>query len=170
MEPKDIFPLSTDPVVAAHATNLWEQTLALCTPTSRRELGCWIQLDTATDTYLFTTTTNGPPTPNNQNSDIDLGNPPFDEPLFPRLQHGSAVYTVASLHTHTPTTYRDPGDPRIVGPSPNDRTNAAAFHIPGLVCDYEESPLTPNCIPMGHPKLAPVHLYPTEMFQRRTNP
>lgn len=104
-----------DPVVAAHATNLWEQALSLCTETNRHEVGCWILLDTSTDTYCFTTTTNGPPTP-------------------------------------------------------NDRTNAAAFHLPGLVYDYEESPLTLDCIPMGHPKLAPAHLYLTEMFQRRPNP
>jgi len=121
--------MMADPVVQTHATNLWAQTLALCTETNRHEVGCWILLDTATDTYCFTATTNGPPTPNDWESRIDLGNPPFDEPLFPRLQHGAAVYTVSSLHTHTPTTYRDPDDPRIVGPSPSDRTNAAAFRF-----------------------------------------
>lgn len=147
---------------------LWSgAALTLCTETNRHEVGCWIQLDTSTDTYCFTATTNGPPTPNDSDSSIDIGNPPFDEPLFPRLQHGSAIYTVASFHTHTPTTYRDTGDPRIIGPAPNDRANASAFHMPGLVYDYEESLLTPGHIPMGHPKLAPAHLYPTEAFQRR---
>ena len=159
-----------DPSIVGHTSNLWTQTLALCTETIRHEVGCWILLDTSTDTYSFTTTTNGPPTPNDRDSSIDLGNAPMDIPAFPSLQHGAAVCTVASFHTHTPTTYRDPGDPRIVGASPNDKTNAVTFRMPGIVYDYEESSQTPGCIPMGHPKLAPASPYPTEVFHRRPNP
>ena len=34
---------------------------------------------------------------------IDLGIPEPDSPLFPNILHGSAVYTVAFFHIHTPT-------------------------------------------------------------------
>ena len=157
-----------NPVIQAHATNLWAQTLALCAPTNRHEVGCWILLDTATDTYSFTATTNGPPTPNYINSGIALGLPPSDTPLFPNLQDGTAVYSVSSFHTHTPTTYRDPGDPRIAGPSQSDRSTSISLQMPGLVFDYEMPNNVTHGIPMGHPMNAPALLYKTEVCPRRT--
>ena len=155
------------PVIQAHATNLWAQTLALCTTTNRHEVGCWILLDTATDTYSFTETIIGPPTPNNRDSDIGLGPPPSDIPIFPNLNHVTAVYSVSSFHTHTPTTYRVPGDPRVAGPSPRDRYNSTTLHMPGLVYDYAQLSNVTNGIPMGHPKDAPAQLSPTEVCPRR---
>ena len=59
-----------DPDIAAHAADIWAEMLRHCTPTSRLEIGCWIQLDTSTDTYLFTTNRYGPATPNNAVSSI----------------------------------------------------------------------------------------------------
>ena len=156
-----------DPVIQAHATNLWAQTLALCTPTNRQEVGCWILLNTATDTYSFTATTNGPPTPNNLESNIHLLPLPFDSPLFPNLTNGSATYTVASFHTHTPTTYQS-GDPRLVGPSPADGNASTTLSMPGLVYDFVENTETPGEIPAGHPINAPAQLYPTVVCPRRT--
>ena len=159
--------MMADPVIQAHATNLWAQTLALCTPTNRHEVGCWIRLDTSTGTYSFMDTIIGPPTPNNDNSYILLGTPPIDSPLFPNLQHGSAVYTVSALHTHTPTTYRDPGDPRIAGPSQDDQQTSHSLQMPCIVFDYEKPNNMTNGIPMGHPLNAPARLYPTEICPRR---
>jgi hypothetical protein len=159
--------MMADLVIQAHATNLWAQTLALCTPTNRQEVGCWILLNTATDTYSFTATTNGPPTPNHIDSGIALGLPPPDTPLFPNLQDGAAVYTVSSFHTHTPTTYRL-GIPRIVGPSPSDTNASTNLATPGLVFDYIENAETPGKIPIGHPMNAPARLYPTSVCPRRT--
>ena len=159
--------MMADPVIQAHATNLWAQTLALCTPTNRQEVGCWILLDTATDTYSFTATTNGPPTPNAIDSGIALGLPPSDAPLFPKLLDGAAVYTVSSFHTHTPTTYRI-GTPRAAGPSPTDMNASGALFMPGLVYDYIEPVGYSGEIPMGHPMNAPTRLYPTSVCPRRT--
>ena len=155
-----------DPVVAAHATSLWQQTLALCTETNRHELGCWIQLDTATDTYCFTATTNGPPTPNEAVSTINLLPIELDSPWFPKIHHGSAVYTVASLHTHTPATYIT-FPKRPVGPSGNDKTASGELRYPGLVFDFDEDPNDPGFIHTGHPTNAPAHLYPTGECPRR---
>ncbi|MBQ6926451.1 MAG: hypothetical protein IJQ73_17585, partial [Kiritimatiellae bacterium] len=159
--------MMADPVIQAHATNLWAQTLALCTPTNRQEVGCWILLDTATDTYSFTATTNGPPTPNDEDSNINLLPVPSDTPLFPRLTNGSAIYSVASFHTHTPSTYRT-GIPRIVGPSTSDTNASTTLSLPGLVLDYIENAETPGKIPIGHPMNAPAQLYPTSVCPRRT--
>ena len=155
-----------DPVIAAHATNLWEQTLSLCTPTSRCELGCWILLDTATDTYLFTTTTNGPPTPNDTDSYINLLPNPGDNPLFPKLGDGSAIYEVGSLHTHTPTQYRT-GLPRLAGPSPDDENASRSLSMPGLVFDYVETTVGSGTVRMGTMTNAPARLYPTMVCPRR---
>ncbi len=127
----------------------------------------WILLDTATDTYSFTETIIGPPTPNDRDSDIGLGPPPSDIPIFPNLNHVTAVYSVSSFHTHTPTTYRVPGDPRVAGPSPRDRYNSTTLHMPGLVYDYAQLSNVTNGIPMGHPKDAPAQLSPTEVCPRR---
>jgi hypothetical protein len=159
--------MMADPVIQAHATNLWTQTLALCTPTNRHEVGCWILLNTATDTYSFSATTNGPATQNNQDSNINLLPLPFDSPLFPHLADVAAIYAVASLHTHTPSTYVS-GLPRIAGPSPNDASASASLSMPGLVFDYIEKAETPGEIPIGHPINAPARLYPTVVCPRRT--
>ena len=158
--------MMADPVIQAHATNLWAQTLALCTPTNRQEVGCWILLNTATDTYSFTATTNGPPAPNNQDSYIYLGTPPNDVPLSPTLQHKSAVYAVSAFHTHTPTTFRIDGS-RIVGASPGDKTASLNLRIPSLVYDYVETPEGSGVIPIGHPITSNAKMYETESCPRR---
>lgn len=163
-----------DPLVAARATNLWAQTLALCTETNRHEVGCWIRLDTSTDTYCFTATTNGPPTPNNAVSSIDLRPLEPDSPTLPTLQEQTAVYTVASLHTHTPATYAtEPTRP--IGPSSADESASRQLKLPGLVCDYDAS-LPPDHdapngrIPTGHPTNANWSVFPTGVQPRRGYP
>ena len=158
--------MMADPVIQAHAANLWAQTLALCTPTNRHEVGCWILLNTATDTYSFSATTNGPPTPNNRTSGINLLPIPLDIPVFPNLANDSATYTVASFHTHTPMTYVV-GDSRKAGPSANDINISSTLQLPGLVYDYDGNDDQPPMIPIGHPKQESAHLYPTEACPRR---
>ena len=167
------FPAETqmmaDHAIQSHAVSLWAQTLALCTETNRHEVGCWIRLDTATGAYSFTPMVIGDPTPNDQASNINLLPLPVDSPLFPRLSSGSAVYTVASLHTHTPTTYRS-GNPRIAGPSTADENASTGLSMPGLVYDYVDSSISPGMIPMGHPLHAATRLYPTAVCPRRIHP
>ena len=157
-----------DSAIQDHAYTLWTNTLAHCSATNRQEFGCWILLDTATDTYSFTATTNGPPViDNEQIPDIELGTPPSDVPFHPSLLHGSAIYTVASLHTHTPTTYSPANDPpRTAGPSGPDKRTSRILRMPGIVYDYTEEP-TGAGIPMGHSLDAAAHLYPTEEVERR---
>ena len=161
--------MMADHAIQSHAVSLWAQTLALCTETNRHEVGCWIRLDTATGAYSFTPMVIGDPTPNDQASNINLLPLPVDSPLFPRLSSGSAVYTVASLHTHTPTTYRS-GNPRIAGPSTADENASTGLSMPGLVYDYVDSSISPGMIPMGHPLHAATRLYPTAVCPRRIHP
>ncbi len=155
-----------DPAIQFHAASLWAQTLSLCTPTNRHEVGCWILLDTSSDTYSFTTTTIGPPTPNDEDSLINLLPRPPDSPVFPHLSHGSAVYIVGTLHTHTPTVHRA-GLPRPVGASGPDVNSSSSLGLPGIVFDYVESGNIPGTIPMGHPQNASSRLYPTGVCPRR---
>ena len=158
--------MMADPAIQSHAASLWAQTLSLCTPTNRHEVGCWILLDTSSDTYSFTTMTPGFPTPNDADSGIDLLPKPPDSPVFPHLSHGSAVYTVGTLHTHSPTVYRT-GGPRPAGPSPDDRSASTTLSMPGLVYDYSDTANYPGQVPMGHPMGSDAQLYPTGVQPRR---
>lgn len=103
---------------------------------------------------------------------IDLGIPEPDSPLFPNILHGSAVYTVASLHTHTPTINVSFPE-RPVGPSGGDENASDALGIPSLVFDYVAT-IPPNSenkygsILSGHPTNAPAKLYPTAIHPRRS--
>ena len=144
-----------------------------CTPTSRCEVGCWIQLDTATDTYLFTTNQCGPTPPNNAVSSINLLPCEPDSPARPTLLDQSAVYTVASLHAHTPATYiTQPNRP--VGPSGADTNASHSLCMPGLACDYEAT-LPPDKhapngrIPAGHSTNALWRVFPTVIQPRRNH-
>ena len=160
-----------DSTIATLATNVWNEMLGIFTPTSRCEIGCWIQLDTAMDTYLFTTNRIGPPAENNIASTVDLQPLDPDFPDYPNLTHGSAIYTVASFHVHTPATYITPSN-CPVGPSGQDQDVSIQFSRPGLLGDYEATlpPVAPGLngrIPSGHPANAAWQLYSTEVLPRR---
>jgi hypothetical protein len=136
-----------DATVASATRRAWRNTLAATTPTARREEGFWIRINTAgAGAYQVTSTATGPVVGPGTGATINLPAKPPDTPGAPRLD-GSAVYTVASFHTHTPTTYR--AVPRVVGPSGTDRSADRADNVAGVVYDYVAT--TGNSIPPGHP-------------------
>ena len=82
------------------------------------------------------------------------------------LANGHGIYTVSSLHSHTPMQYI-PAINRIVGPSSDDTNASVNLPMPGLVYDYVEFPEGSGTIPGGHPTNATARLYPTEACPRR---
>ena len=109
----------------------WTDTKNATTPTSRREEGYYITLDTSSGAYGITAHTIGTPVATNQGASWDtatyprppdsIANPtPLDQP----------TYTIGWFHTHTPTTYRSVG--RGVGPSGADSGWSANANIRGF--------------------------------------
>lgn len=94
---------------------------------------------------------------------------PADTPATPAPNVAGATYSVASFHTHTPTTYRT-GLPRGVGPSGADNSADTADQVPGVVYDYTESPAGSGTIPMGHPEGAAAQRYHSMGLDRRPTP
>jgi GT2 family glycosyltransferase len=143
----------------------WQETLAATTAASRREEGFWIQFNTSTGVYSHTATILGPAVGPNQTGSVVLGARPADVPPAPQLP-GSAVYTVASFHTHTPTTFRPVGRP--VGPSGPD--NAADTHddVTGVVYDYIANPAASGNIPPHYPLNSPARRYHSGPDSRST--
>ena len=163
--------LMSDPAVVAHATNLWSAMLLHCSPTSHCETACWIQLDTSSDALVFSTNRVGRPAGNDTPATINLEPVEPDYPHQPTLLHGSAIYSVASMHAHTPATYITPTN-RPVGPSYPDRRTSILLSMPGLLCDYDPAlPADPSApfgrIPTGHPANASWRLFPTGVLSRR---
>lgn len=92
-------------------------------------------------------------------------------PKNPRLVDRCATYIVASFHTHTPTTYREPaGGSRPVGPSRQDKTNASNRRLPGFVFDYAANPPGSMRIPFGYRKDEAAFLYRYGPVRRPTPP
>jgi hypothetical protein len=142
----------------------WRNTLAATTPTTRREEGFWIRINTAgSGAYQVTSTSTGPVVGPAAGATIVLGAKPADTPAAPRL-NGSAIYTVASFHTHTPTTFRTV--PRVVGPSGGDLTADRTDNVAGVVYDYVAT--TGNSIPAGHPLNSRARRYRSR--SRRSTP
>lgn len=139
-----------DSTVSTQTSNAWTNTLNATTATTRREEGFWIRLNTTgTGTYEFTATIPGPNVGPTTGASINLGARPADSSSSPDPNASGVTYTVASFHTHTPTTYR--ADPRDVGPSGPDAAQDAADNVTGVVYDYTESPAGSGSIPAGHP-------------------
>ncbi len=137
------------------ATNqAWQNTLAAATPTSRREEGFWIRKNMNSGNYSVTPTVTGPSVGPGQGATISLGTRPADNP---------PVYTVASFHTHTPTTHRTVG--RAVGPSGADRRADASDDVAGVVYDYRA--VSGGNIPAGHPLNSAARLYRSRNKRRR---
>lgn len=161
------FPRFTD-VVADDDVRLmvdasWLNTLAAATPTSRREEGFWIRLDTATGRYTHTTLKLGRLVGPKDYADIVLGRRPADVPPRPRPT-GTAVYTVASFHTHTPTAFRPVGRP--TGPSPADNAFDGVRNVTGLVYDYIDTPFGSFEIPKEHPLESSAKVYQSGPISR----
>jgi GT2 family glycosyltransferase len=146
----------------------WASTKAATTPTTRREEGFWIQIDTTAATrYTHTATVLGPVVDPTHTGSVDLGARPADNPATPDPRIGG-VFAVASFHTHTPTTFRAVGRP--VGPSAAD--NAADTHddVTGVVYDYIESPAGSGSIPAGYALNSSAQRYQSGPNRRSTPP
>lgn len=155
--------ISSDSTVTAAANAAWAATLADTTPTQRRELAFWIQINTRTDVYVCLPTINGPFVTNSQGAYATPGGPPADIPITPDPNADGAEYTVALFHTHTPTTHRRFG--RAIGPSGQDGRFHTHHDRVGLVYDYVG--VSGNS-PAGHPLLSPAQLYHSGPNRRST--
>jgi hypothetical protein len=120
-------------------------------------------LDTSTGTYLRPTTIYGPSVGPSVGASVNLGAKPTDQAANPQLSDGSAIYLVASFHTHTPTTYRNVG--RAVGPSGADQSSDNSDNTVGLVYDYIG---VGGNAPAGFPLRSPAQLYPSGPNSRST--
>lgn len=143
----------------------WRNTKQAANATSRREEGFWIRLNTTNGTYAKTATILGPSVGPTATGSVVLGTRPADTPGAPALT-GGATYTVASFHTHTPTTFRPVGRP--VGPSGADNAADTSDDVTGIVYDYVESPAGSGSIPAGHPLNSPARRYQSGPARRST--
>jgi hypothetical protein len=158
-----------DPDVQSFTLDTWGQTLNLATPQSRQEIGFWITLDTCSRNYFRTSIRVGRPAGPDDDASLRLGPRPPDRPAEPPAVVGCATYTVASFHTHTPTTYRTPPEARrIVGPSATDDSFDIRHEVPGVVFDYIENPAGTGSIPFGYPKEGPARRYRSGLARRPT--
>lgn len=157
--------ITADASVIAFTDASWQSTLAATTPTTRREEGFWIQLDTSTGTYKHTAKILGPVVGPTQTGSVVLGPRSADIPTTP-APTATATYTVASFHTHTPTTFRTVGRP--VGPSAADQAADTHDDVAGVVYDYDASPPGSGAIPAGLPLASPAHRYASGPSRRST--
>lgn len=127
-----------DGTVKSETDKAWEETLNATTKTSRREQGFWIKWNSKTNAFSITGRVTATPVPNDKTASVDLGKKPADS---------GDDFTVASFHTHTPTTFRTVGRP--VGPSNADKNADNSDNVAGVVYDYE--PVKGGNIPAGHP-------------------
>lgn len=132
----------SDATVQGAISDEWASTLTDFTSNSNRrgERGVWIQLNTQTNTYNTTGATAGPWAGSGDTSTISILAKPADNPATPLPNAAGATYTVASFHTHTPTTYRTGTGTRRVGPSDVDIAADNTDNVAGIVHDYVESP------------------------------
>jgi len=130
------------------------------------ERGFYITLDTADGGLSPTGHTNGPVVYGTNTASIQLGPIPKDIPPNPSPT-GTAIYVIATFHTHTPTVNWPDNLVRGVGPSEDDKAFAIAHQLPGLVYDYIADPLVSaeqgeDVIPGGHPLDASAKVYIVE--------
>ena len=163
-----------DQAVQSIAVDAWRLTLSYATDLKprRRELGFWISLDTCRrGRYGHTRPILGRVVGPREDGEVPLGSRPADIPRHPPEDPRDCAtsYTVASFHTHTPTTHREPpGGSRVVGPSGPDKKNAKNRKLPGLVFDYAANPPGTNKIPFGYAQEEPAFLYRYGPLQRPT--
>jgi hypothetical protein len=152
---------------------IWASTLAATTPTTRREEGGFVMLDTASGLYWLWPypTRLGPVVGNHMLAEIDLRTFPDDNPQYPSAVD-AVRYVVASFHTHTPAKNITYANSRRIGPSRDDNIIAIADKIPGFVFDYVEDENLPGRIPAGHPINAEAKIYQTTppSIDRRPTP
>jgi len=150
--------------VRARMDQAWANTKSATTPTSRREEGYYITLNTSAgnEAYGVTSYTVGNQVANNAFAQLDgFGARPKDIPENPTPIHYS-LYIVGWFHTHPPTKYQvaNPGFPatQLVGPSgppggDHEFSSHASVNCPGFVYDYVPTGtyLGWPSVPFGHP-------------------
>lgn len=139
----NVYEIKYDSGIESAMEAAWQQTLIDSTPTSYRENGFLIWLDTRTDKYtadssVYTATTG---TPGTQVTGEYWFNWENTEEIRPTSS--GANYPVALFHTHPPFTFANPIQypKRDTGPSDGndeDVDMAEEFGLPGLVYDYED--------------------------------
>ena len=127
-----------DKALKAELDALWEETKSLASETGRRELGCWVYIDTDTRRYFCGETIYGRIVPNELNTH---GSTPLREPDPAIIKSSNSpnagiVDAVAFFHTHTPLTFVKGEGGRPTGPSSKDDSLANADKFVGLVYDY----------------------------------
>ena len=156
----------------------WTDTKNATTPTSRREEGYYITLDTSSGSYGITAHTVGAFVSNDVGAVWDTAtNPrPLDSIADP-TPLDQPTYTVGWFHTHTPTTYRSLGRPAGPsggpGPPPTFDYSWSArpdICIPGYAYDYTESPAGSGSIPAAHPINSAAQIYTITPPVRRPTP
>lgn len=157
-----------DPAFVDLANARWRSILRNTVETNRFEQGFWVKLDTETEAYFHDEVKRGPGVSGNQGAFVELGPRPLDDPVNPSPLAPRTVYTVASFHGHTPTTYRVGG--RFIGPSEGDVSADSINQTPGIVYDYVEWRIGTGFIPEGWPKFSPAKLYKTPGLIRRPTP
>ncbi|MBS0657739.1 MAG: hypothetical protein JSR82_05760 [Verrucomicrobia bacterium] len=160
------------PTVRARMDQAWQDTLAAVTPTTRREEGYFVTLDTATELYGIAGHVVGPVVANNVGGTVPLGRRPADSIATP-TPLDTPTYVIASFHTHTASLYRTVT--RQVGPSGPDRTFSvfATVVVPGFVYDYVGVQNSVNLlfyVPPGHPLNSPAMVYSIVVPNRRATP
>lgn len=141
------------PTVQFQMHKAWIETLASCTKRGRREQGFWITWNSRWGTFSTTGATTGPVVGPADGATINLPAKPAD---------AHPTYTVASFHTHTPTTYRTVG--RAVGPSSADRNADTTDNVAGIVYDFWGD--GSGHLPAGRSRAWPARLYKSR--NRRT--
>ena len=171
----DYSQIEADSVVRSATDSEWAGTLADCTPSPnlRRERGFWVRINTVNSTYVSSGATVGPMVGPATGAWIDLGGRPLDSPADPAPNSPGAEYSVASFHTHTPTTYRTTNDlgvtgVRIIGPSGPDHTQDYSDNVVGIVYDYIATPQGSGSIPAGHPLASSAQRYHSGPLRRST--
>ena len=166
--------LFNDAQVISMANSAWDATLSDCSPTNRRERGFWILLNTATSSYEAGPTIYGAWCGTGNGASVVLSPRPSDIPSQPCPIAYGAIYSVASFHCHTPTTYRPATTNflgRKVGPSQDDkRVDKYVDHVPGIVYDYLDFPEGTWNIPPEHPINSPAGIYESFGEERRPTP
>jgi len=152
-----------DPAVIAVTNAAFASTKSAATPTSRREEGFAILLDTNAEKYVKSPTVVGPAVGPLQTGGVDFDNPP-DNPAAPTPIQG-AIYTVASFHTHSPSVFRPVA--RLAGPTATDRKSDTDDNVTGIVYDYIG---VNGMVPPQFPLNSPAMLYQSGPDRRSTPP
>lgn len=155
--------IAADANVARVTRAAFVDVLAHTNRTWRHEEGYWIRLNTCLGRYQHTRTVIGRNVGVTETGSVDIPPRPADTTVRPGVT-GCASYSVASFHSHTPTTYRTGG--RGVGPSDADQRADRQDGAPGLVYDYVG---VNGNIPAHWPLRSPAKLYFSGP-QRRSTP